>query len=114
MFYSEIEKNENKDAEKMGLSGYITLGISISGFIGGIIMTVAKLSIRFGKIEERLTADELRDKEERDKASVKFSELYNRVATNESDVKELNAKVDSLNVTCVRIENKLDKLIERL
>jgi hypothetical protein len=32
----------------------------------------------------------------------------------ESDVKELNAKVDSLNVTCVRIENKLDKLIERL
>lgn len=114
MFYSEVEKNENKDAEKMGLSGYITLGISISGFIGGIIMTVAKLSVRFGKIEERLTTDELRDKEERDKASVKFSELYNRVATNESDVKELNAKVDSLNVTCVRIENKLDKLIERL
>ena len=57
--------------------------------------------------------NEERDKEERTKSSMKFAELYNRTATNEGDVKELNSKVDNLSVTVARIEAKLDKLIEK-
>ena len=37
--FVKLKKNGNKDAEKMGLSGYITLGISISGFISATLFT---------------------------------------------------------------------------
>lgn len=97
----------------MNTGGFITLGISVAGFIGGIIGTVAKLSSNYGKLNEKVSFNDERDKEERAKTSQKFAELYNRMASNEGDVKELNSKVDSLNCTCVRIESKLDKLIER-
>lgn len=95
----------------MNIGGYITLGISISGFVGGVIATVAKLSFNYGHLKERVKFNEERDKEERQKSSVKFAELYNRMSNNEGDVKEINAKVDTLNLTCGRIENKLDKYL---
>lgn len=91
----------------------ISIGISVAGFVIGIITTIAKLSSNFGKLESKVMFNEERDKEERTKSSMKFAELYNRTATNEGDVKELNSKVDNLSVTVARIELKLDKLIEK-
>lgn len=92
---------------------YVSIGISAAGFIIGIITTIAKLSTKFGKLESKVIFNEERDKEERGKASIKFSELYNRLGNNEGDIKELNSKVDTLTMTVSRIETKLDKLIER-
>lgn len=97
----------------MNTAQFISIGITAGGFIIGIITTVAKLASNFGKLESKVLHNEERDKEERDKSSIKFAELYNRIGINEGDVKEINTKVDSLTMTVSRIETKLDKLIER-
>ena len=97
----------------MNIGSALALGISVGGFVITVVTLIARLSKHYGKLEEQVKFNEERDKEERQKSSVKFAELYNRMATSEGDVKELNAKVDTLQNTCVRIECKLDKLIER-
>lgn len=97
----------------MSIYTSICLGITIAGFIGGIITAVAKLALKTGRLMERVDTNEKRDDEERAKASVKFSELYNRVGANESDTKETKAIVNNLSCTCSRIESKLDRIIER-
>lgn len=91
----------------------ISLGLAIAGFIGGVIWKVADLSMKFGKMQETISANKERDAEEREKASQKFSELYNRMATNESSLSALQSNVTNLSATCSRIESKLDRLIER-
>lgn len=45
----------------------ISVAITVAGFIVGIITSVAKLAIRFGKMEQRLETDEERAKDERAK-----------------------------------------------
>ena len=97
----------------MNIYTAIGLGITIAGFIGGIITSVAKLAVKTGQIMEKLQTNEKRDDEERAKSSAKFSELYNRMAASESNARETQAKVDNLMGTCSRIESKLDRLIER-
>ena len=97
----------------MNIYTSICLGITIAGFIGGIIAKVADLSTKYGKLTEKMETNEKRDEEERAKSSVKFSELYNRMSTTESNAKETQAKVDVLMGTCNRIESKLDRIIER-
>ena len=95
----------------MNIYTSICLGITIAGFIGGIIARVADLSTRYGRLTEKMETNEKRDEEERAKSSVKFSELYNHMT--ESNAKETQAKVDVLMGTCNRIESKLDRIIER-
>ena len=97
----------------MNIYTAISLGIAIAGFIGGIIAKVADLSTKYGRLTEKMEINEKRDEEERAKSSVKFSELYNRMSTTESNAKETQAKVDVLMGTCNRIESKLDRIIER-
>ena len=60
-----------------------------------------------------MESNENRDNEERTKASAKFSELYNRMSANESNVNALQTNVNNLMGTCNRIESKLDRIIER-
>lgn len=91
----------------------ISIAIAIAGFIAGIIAKVADLSAKYGRLTEKMETNEKRDDEERAKASVKFSELYNRISTNESNAKETKAIVNNLTNTCNRIESKLDRIIER-
>lgn len=97
----------------MNIYTAITLGITIAGFIGGIIGVVAKLALKTGRIMEQLQTNEKRDDEERAKNSAKFSELYNRMSANESNVNALQTNVNNLMGTCSRIESKLDRIIER-
>lgn len=97
----------------MNVTAAITLGLAIAGFIGGIIWKVADLSVRFGRMTQKVEQNELRDKEEREHASVKFAELYNRMGQNESVIAALTNNVNTLTNTCGRIETKLDRLIER-
>lgn len=97
----------------MDLYTSICLGITIAGFMGGIIVKVANLSARYGSMREKLSINEKREEEERTKNSAKFSELYNRMSANEGNAKETQAKVDALMGTCNRIEAKLDRIIER-
>jgi chromosome segregation ATPase len=96
----------------MNLATAITLGISIAGFIGGIIGTVATLSSKYGKLNETVSNNAQRDKEEREKASQKFAELYNRTNAHDASIAQLSGSVQNLNTTCSRIESKLDRLIE--
>lgn len=89
----------------------ITLGISIAGFVFAVIGKIIALSVKFGKFEERMKLNEERDVEERAKASVKFSELYSRMSSNESDVNSLKTSMLNITATCNRIESKLDRLL---
>ena len=98
---------------KVNIYTSITLGIGIAGFIGGIIVKVAGLSIQYGRLCEKMELNEKRDDEERAKSSVKFSELYNRISANESNTNAIKADVNNLMGTCSRIEAKLDRIIER-
>lgn len=91
----------------------ISLGIAIAGFISGIIIKTADLSIKYGRLTEKMESNEKRDTEERQKTSAKFSELYNRMSANESSVNALQTSVSNITSTCSRIESKLDRIIER-
>lgn len=97
----------------MNIYTSICLGITIAGFVGGVIARVAQLSTKYGRLEEKMEMNERRDNEERSKTSVKFAELYNRMSANESSVNALQANVNNLMGTCNRIEAKLDRIIER-
>lgn len=91
----------------------ICLGITIAGFIGGIIVKVADLSVKYGRLTEKMETNENRDTEERARSNANFNELYNRISTNESNITALKADVLNLMGTCNRIENKLDRIIEK-
>ena len=90
-----------------------SVGIAIAGFIGNIIVKVADLSNKYGRLQEKVKNNEDRDTEERQKAGAKFAELYNRMSANESRVNALQTNVNNLMATCNRIESKLDRIIER-
>lgn len=115
----EIAQKANKkmtitgEVKRMNVYTSICLGITIAGFIGGIITTVAKLAMKTGRIMENMQANEKRDTEERQKNSSKFAELYNRMSTNESNLNAIKSDVNNLMNTCGRIESKLDRIIER-
>lgn len=91
----------------------ITLGISVAGFVGGIIVAVAKLATKTGRVLERMDNNEKRDAEERAKINANISELYGRMNVCEGDVKAQGTEIKSILETCKRIENKLDRRIER-
>lgn len=97
----------------MSITGIISISITVAGFIGGIIATVAKLAHQTGRTMERVETNEKRDEEERAKTSAKFAELYKRISCTESDVNALQTNVNNIMGTCTRIENKLDRIIER-
>ncbi len=97
----------------MGTAGIITLSITIAGFIFGIIATVSKLSVEYGKIRNDLDQNKARDKEERAHTREKFTELYTRISGHDSTLAALQNNVTNLTTTCGRIESKLDRLIEK-
>jgi hypothetical protein len=110
-----VSKMTIKAEDKRGMNIYtaISFGLAIAGFIGGIIVKVADLSSKYGRLQEKVKNNEERDTEERQKACVKFEELYNRMSANESSVNALQTNVTNLTATCNRIETKLDRIIER-
>lgn len=97
----------------MNIYTSICLAITIAGFIGGIITAVAKLAVKTGRLMEVLESNEKRDTEERAKIETNFKELYARMNQTECDVKAQETAINSLVATCTRIENKLDRIIER-
>ena len=96
----------------MGIYTTICLGITIAGFIGGMITAVAKLASKTGRLMERVEQNEKRDAEEREKIGVNFTELYGRMNAVECDVKAQGTSFNNLVATCTRIESKLDRLVE--
>lgn len=97
----------------MNIYTIISISIAIAGFIGGIITAVAKLAIKTGRLMERLENNEKRDAEERKQINANISELYARMNAAEGDVKAQGTAIQNLVATCNRIENKLDRIIER-
>jgi len=97
----------------MNITTAITLGISIAGFVGGTLVKVADLSLKFGRLKEKVENNEKRDEEERGKSSQKFSELYNKTAGNTASIQALQVSITALTNTTNRIETKLDKLIAK-
>lgn len=51
----------------MSTTAIISCAIAVAGFIISILGTMARLSVRFGKMEQRVAENESRDKEEREK-----------------------------------------------
>ena len=96
----------------MGIYTTICLGITIAGFIGGMITAVAKLASKTGRLMERVEQNEKRDAEELEKIGVNFTELYGRMNAVECDVKAQGTSINNLVATCTRIESKLDRIIE--
>ena len=96
----------------MSITAFITISISIAGFIGGVVTALVKLGMKTGRLMERLEQNEKRDAEEREKIGVNFTELYGRMNAVECDVKAQGASINNLVATCTRIENKLDRIIE--
>lgn len=96
----------------MNIYTSICLGITIAGFIGGIITAVAKLASKTGRLMERVEQNEKRDIEEREKIGVNFTELFSRMNAVECDVKAQGTNINNLVATCTRIESKLDRAIE--
>lgn len=103
-------KKRNK---KMSTTAIITFSITIAGFIFGILTTVAKLSVEYGRIKKELEENEERDKEERSHTREKFADLYSKINLHESALAGLKNNVSNLTSTCQRIEAKLDRLIEK-
>lgn len=97
----------------MSVTAIITFGITIAGFIFGMITTVAKLAINFGKMANELDQNQKRDSEERAHTREKFTELYSRISAHDSTLAGLRNNVSNLASTCERIESKLDRLIEK-
>ncbi len=97
----------------MNITAIITFSITVAGFISGIIVTVSKLSVEYGKIRKELDSNSARDKEERSHTREKFSELYTRISSHDSTLAALQNNVSTLTTTCERIESKLDRLIEK-
>lgn len=96
----------------MSIITAITLGITIAGFIGGVVTALVKLGMKTGRLMERLEQNEKRDAEEREKIGVNFTELYGRMNAVECDVKAQGTNINNLVATCTRIESKLDRAIE--
>lgn len=97
----------------MDIRAIITFSITLAGFIFSIIYKVVELSVKFGKLQQRVDQNEERDKEERNKTHAKFTELYNRTANHDALISGLANNVNTLSSTCSRIESKLDRLIEK-
>ena len=102
----------NAGTDTMNIYATITLGITIAGFIGGVIAVLVKLGASVGRLMERLESNEKRDTEERAKIEANFSELYGRMNATECEVKSQGTAINSLVATCSRIETKLDRVIE--
>lgn len=102
-----------KRNEKMNATAIITFSITVAGFVFSMITLVAKLSVNFGRLSNRLDQNETRDKEERSHTREKFTELYSKINLHESTLAGLKNNVSNLTSTCQRIEAKLDRLIEK-
>lgn len=105
----------------MSTTAIISCAIAVAGFIISILGTMARLSVRFGKMEQRVAENESRDKEEREKTRVKFEGLYHDVNVHNTAIATLSTKIDSMAQTVVDTKTevqhmnlKLDKMIERL
>ena len=96
----------------MGIITAITLGITIAGFIGGVVTALVKLGMKTGRLMERLEQNEKRDTEEREKIGVNFTELYGRMNAAECDIRSQATAIHNIEATCGRIETKLDRIIE--
>mgnify|MGYP000661823136 CR=1 FL=1 len=59
----------------MNATAIITFSITVAGFVFSMITLVAKLSVNFGRLSNRLDQNETRDKEERSHTREKFTEL---------------------------------------
>ncbi len=97
----------------MTAAQFISLSITIAGFIIGIITSVAKLAAEYGKLKKEVEQNANRDKEERDHTREKFTKLYAITSSHETTLAGLQNNVTNLTSTCERIEAKLDRLIEK-
>jgi hypothetical protein len=93
----------------MNLGGAITIGITIAGFVGGVIIKIADISIQLGRILQRVNTNEERDREERAKAREKFSDLYSRSSSHESLLAVLVEKIDGIKEDTKDIKDALKK-----
>ena len=101
----------------MNLTAAITIGISIAGLIGGIVIKVSSLSMKFGQTTQRLDANEERDMEERAKIREKFVKLYQKTNDHETRLSSVGVQLDlikrSVEEERAEIREKLNGLSEK-
>ena len=94
---------------EMNISGSITLGIGIAGFVSGIIWKVSDLSVKFGRINKTLESNDERDAEERRRNAAKFTELYNDRNRHESTIARLDTSMGNIEHKLEKVDSKLDR-----
>lgn len=97
----------------MNATAILGTAITVAGFLIGIITTVARLSVDYGKLKKEFEKNDERDKEDRAHTREKFSEIYGKLSVHDSSLSGLKHNVSNLTTTCERIESKLDRLIEK-
>lgn len=117
MLFVKSKNKKNKNDYK-GMS--LQIAIALGGFVFSVLTAVISLAVKTGRTGEKIenlraqTARLERELQEHEaSARVKFSELYDSRRQHDSLLAELANKVSNLSGMCARIENKLDKLIER-
>ena len=97
----------------MSTGAAITLGITIAGFLGGILWKVVEVAVKNGKLQQRLDTMEAQQEKTDAKNSAKFEKLYNLVNVHGSAIDVLTSVINTVKDTTERTESKLDRLIER-
>lgn len=87
----------------------ITLGISITTFLLGIMYKLIDLSVKYGRLTRTLEANEERDAEERRKNAAKFTELYNGRNSHETAIARLDTTMRNIDAKLEKVDAKLDR-----
>lgn len=98
----------------MSSSAVISLIVSITGLLLGILWKVIDMSITLGRLYKTVENNEKRQCEERENNSKKFQELYSYRNTHDRLLALNDAKLQNLVNELDKIDKKLDTLINRL
>lgn len=97
----------------MNMQIIISACISIGGFLITVLSLATTFTARFAKLEERVASEREQDLEHNRRAEKKFTELYDRTAGHSTDIMELKATMQSVANSVSRMEDKLDRILER-
>lgn len=90
----------------------ISVSIGVAGFIITVLAKLFSVSSKYGALMETVKRNEERDREEREKTRNKFGDIYSKLNGHDTVLAKLQTDVSNINSILVRLEGKLDRLIE--
>lgn len=90
----------------------ISVSIGVAGFIITVLAKLFSVSTKYGVLMETVRRNEERDHEERSKTREKFGDIYSKLNGHDTVLAKLQTDVSNINTILVRLEGKLDRIIE--